>query len=55
MLSSLQESASVEVISILITNGVSNLLSSAKNEELITCALSELTASLMHLVFGRIK
>lgn len=55
ILSSLQETASVESIAILITNGLSSLLSSATNEELITCALSELTASLMHMAFGRIK
>lgn len=55
LLSSVVVEGAIEGIAILITNGVGALLSNNRNEELITCALTELMAVVLHLTFGRIK
>lgn len=55
LLASLADSNAIENIAVMIVNGVSQLLASPKNEELITCALSELLACLMHHVFIKFK
>ncbi len=55
LLASLLDSSGIEAIAVMIVSGLSPLLSSPKNEELITCALTELMAGLMHHVFVKLK
>lgn len=55
LLSCLMEQGSIEPVAVLVISGLRELLSSPKNEELITCALAEMMACLLHLVFGKIK
>ena len=55
LVSTVAAEGAVDQMAILIVNGLSSLLSNSRNEELITCALTELMAVVLHLAFPALK